>query len=94
MLVGDDRSKVDVDLILDSRATHYWDGERLLGTWFPKQQEYESVTFGPIAWDTYFLYGPDAKWGEVPAPLTTYGRTVISKSRNLEKSLNQLLAAN
>lgn len=58
MLVGDGRSKVDVDLMPDPRAAHYWDSERLLGTWFPKQPEYKSVTFGPIAWDTYFLYGP------------------------------------
>ncbi len=94
MLVGDDRSKVDVDLIPDPRATHYWDSERLLGTWFSQQQEYKSVTFGPIAWDTYFLYGPDAKWDEVPEPLKTFGRTVISKSGNLEKSFSQLLTAN
>ena len=93
MLVADDRSKVDVDLIPDPRATHYWDGDRLLGTWFPEQKEYESVTFGPIAWDTYFLYGPKAKWAEVPEPLVTFGRTVISKSANLEKSLGLLLPA-
>ncbi len=94
MLVGDDRSKVDVNLIPDPRATHYWDGERLLGTWFPQQEAYKSVTFGPIAWDTYFLYGPNAEWEDVPEPLTTHGRTVISKSGNLEKSLRQLLTAN
>ena len=94
MLVSDDRSKVDVNLLPDYRTTHYWDSERLLGTWFSQQQEYESATFGPIAWDTYFLYGPDAKWDGVPEPLMTFGRTVISKSKNLEKSLSQLLAAN
>ncbi len=94
MLVGDDRSKVDVNLMPDPRTTHYWDGERLLGTWFPQQQAYESVTFGPIAWDIYFLYGPDAEWEEAPQPLITSGRTVISKSGDLENSLHQLLAAN
>jgi len=91
MLVGDDRSAVDTDLMTDPRVIHYWDGERLLGTWFPQQEEYKSVTFGPIAWDTYFLYGPDAKWGDVPEPLVTFGRTLIGKSGNLEKSLRPLL---
>ena len=94
MLLGDDRSKVNVNLIPDPRATHFWDADRLLGQWFPKQGEYESVTFGPIAWDTYFLYGPAAAWEEVPGPLATFGRTVIGTSKNLEKSLIQLLAAN
>ncbi len=94
MLLGDDRSNVDANLIPDARATHFWDPDRLLGTWFPKQEEYKSLTFGPIAWDIYFLYGADAKWEDTPEPLVTSGRTVISKSANLEKSLNQLLAAN
>ena len=94
MLVSDDRSKVDVNLIPDPRATHYWDGDRVLGAWFAQQEEYKSATFGPIAWDTYFLYGPEARWDDIPRPLATFGRTVIADSKNLEKNLNQLLAAN
>ena len=94
MLVNDDRSKVDVNLMPDPRAAHYWDGERSLGTWLPKQEGYESVAFGPIAWDIYFLYAPDAKWEEAPEPQTAFGRTVISESANLERSIRELIAPN
>jgi len=93
MLLGDDRSKVEVNLISDPRATHYWDGERLLGIWFTQQEEYKSATFGPITWDTYFLYGPDAGWEIIPEPLVIFGRTVIGKSKNLENNLTRLLIA-
>ena len=93
MLVGDSRSKVDVRLISDPRATHYWDQERLLGIWFAEQEAYESMTFGPIAWDTYFLYGPEANWEDVPWPVATHGRTVIAASKNLENNIRELLTA-
>ncbi len=94
MLVSDSRSAVNVDLIPDARATHYWDGDRVLGIWFAEQEEYKSATFGPIAWDTYFLYSPDARWEEVPKPLMDFGRTVISKSKDLERSIVELLTPN
>ena len=94
VLLGDDRSKVEVNLIPDPRATLYWDNERLLATWFPQQEAYESLTFGPIIWDIYFLYGPEAEWKYVPEPLVTSGHTVIRKRGDLERGLGQLLTAN
>ena len=93
MLVGDDRSTVDLDLMPDPRVIHYWDGERLLGTWLPQQEGYESITFGPIAWDTFFLYGPEAEWNEIPDPPLLSGRTIINKRGDLERNLLPLLKA-
>ena len=91
MLASDQRGAVDPTLMPDPRVTHYWDGERLLGTWFSQQEEYESVTFGPVAWDTFFLYGPEAKWKDIPPPLLDSGRTVISSRHGLYKNLLPML---
>ena len=92
VLLGDDSSKWDPDLMPDPRVIHYWDAEKSLSTWFPKQEQYESLTFGPFAWDQYFLYGPEATWIDVPAPLVSSGRTVISNRKKLEKTLLPLLS--
>lgn len=46
--------------VWDRRARHYWDGAGWLMT------AYKEVLGGypldPAAWDTYILYGPEAKW--------------------------------
>ena len=42
----------------------YWDGERKLGAAYGKVVKLpENKT---MAWDVYFVYGPDAVWGETP----------------------------
>lgn len=51
----------------DERATYYWDGDQNLG------MAYGSVLDLPrgrrLAWDIYFVYGPDAVWGDtLPVP--------------------------
>ena len=92
MLLSDDRTAVDTTLMPDARVTHYWDGERALGTWFSQQDEYESVTFGPVAWDTFFLYGPAADWTDMPPELIASGRTIISHRGVLMRNLLPLLS--
>lgn len=87
MLVGDDRSAVELNLMPDPRAIQFWDGNRLLGAWLTLQEGYESIAFGPIAWDTFLLYGPEAEWSEVPGPLLAFGRTILSERDVLEKHL-------
>lgn len=49
VLLGDDRSAWNPDLLVDPRVTQYWDSDRTLGTWFPRQEEYKPVIFGPMA---------------------------------------------
>jgi hypothetical protein len=49
-------------LMRDDRATHYWDeGGSLM-------RAYTRVLSLPeVAWDIYFLYGPEARWdGDLP----------------------------
>ena len=91
VLFGDDRSEWNPDLLVDPRVTQYWDSDRSLGTWFPRQEEYESLIFGPLAWDIFFLYGPEAVWEDVPAPLITSGNTIISKRERLRSGMSEIL---
>ena len=80
MLAGDRRSAWDPDLMPDPRVRHYWDENRVLGRYFADK----GASFGGVAWDIYFLYGPDASWTDVPEPLISSGFTVIgSKDRLL-----------
>ena len=92
VLLDDDRSEWDPELMPDPRVIHYWDSERTIADWFPQQADYRSLTFGPFAWDQYFLYGPEAVWTDVPGPVIISGRTVLGKRKTLEKALVPLIA--
>jgi hypothetical protein len=71
----------------DPRVIHFWDGEQAIGQWFAKEVEgYEG-----IAWDVYYLYGPDATWESVPSSLLGSGRTIYGEREKLEKQILTLL---
>ena len=94
VLAGDDKSAWIPGLFDDPRVVELWDGDRSLGEWFPKQEEYERLIFGPLAWDIYFLYGPEAQWTAVPSPVASSGSTIIGKRSRLEESILPLLSLN
>ena len=81
-------------MLNDPRVTEYWDDDREIGEWLPKQDEYESLIFGPLAWDIFFLYGPEARWEDVPLPVISSGNTIIARRDRLAESLAPLLTAN
>ena len=71
----------------DTRVTHFWDGDTLAGQWFAKQVDgYEG-----IAWDAYYLYGPNATWETVPSPLVSSGGTIYGERETLKMQLETLL---
>jgi hypothetical protein len=71
----------------DARVIHYWDGDRKVGEWFAENVDgYEG-----IAWDTYYLYGPDADWETIPSPLVASGGTIYSERDTLEMQVRTLL---
>ena len=72
------------ELISDPRVRHYWNDDFIVGEFFKEHD------FGRTAWDIYFLYGPDATWGEEPQPLILSGRTVIRKRQALQDALLEL----
>ena len=71
----------------DPRVTHFWDGDAEIGQWFAKQVDgYEG-----IAWDVYYLYGPDATWETDPSPLVGSGSTIYSERQTLKMQMSTLL---
>ena len=46
----------------DPRVTYMWDRYKLTGV-----EWQDALDVNNLAWDVYFLYGPDAAWGAAPA---------------------------
>ena len=92
MLRADDRSQWPADALTDPRVTEYWDEERVTGQWFAKNLTGHS--FGPIAWDIYYLFGPQAKWEAIPEPLIDSGRSIIAKRHSLRSEVLELIGPN
>jgi hypothetical protein len=88
MLWGDAREKWNGTNMPDPRAIHFWDGEMQVGQWFAKEVE----GYRGISWDTYYLYGPDARWETIPSPLVGSGGTIIDQREALKTYLDRLLA--
>ena len=87
MLFSDSRSRWDDSIMSDPRVIHLWDEERVVGRFFAEQEE----SYMPISWDSYYLYGPDADWGEGPSPLVSWGTTIRSRGAQLREDLLPLL---
>ena len=87
MLGGDARERWDGTTMLDTRVTHFWDGERQVGEWFATEVE----GYRGVSWDAYYLYGPDAKWETVPSPLVGSGGTIYAQREALKMQVNTLL---
>jgi hypothetical protein len=87
MLAPDARITIDPGLFADSRVEQFWDADNIAGAWFAEEIEGYSGT----AWDVYYLYGPDAEWVDVPAPLISSGATVIGERKTLETNIRPLL---
>lgn len=73
----------------DPRVTHLWDEQRLASRWFAEKIDGEQG----LMWDTYMLYGPQAKWegNNAPQPLINKGGTVLRKKEELQANLAPLL---
>jgi hypothetical protein len=71
----------------DTRVVHYWDGNLQIGQWFAKNVD----GYDGVAWDVYYLYGPDATWQTVPTPLVGSGVTIYGERKALETQVHTLL---
>lgn len=87
MLWGDARARWNGNTMPDPRVTHFWDGEHVIGQWFAKEID----GYDGIAWDTYYLYGPNTTWETVPAPLEGSGGTIYGERESLEMQVRTLL---
>ena len=87
MLWSDSREMWNGTNMPDARVIHFWDGEQAVGEWFAREVDgYEG-----IAWDVYYLYGPDAIWETIPVSLLGSGRTIYGEREKLEKQILTLL---
>jgi hypothetical protein len=76
--------------ISDTRAIHYWDEKRVVGTLLGKEDNPMGETPG-IAWDAFYLYGPDAEWKENPPQVVVRGATVRDEADALREKIEPLL---
>ncbi len=91
MVPGDSRRFLDTSVLGDPRVTYFWDQRKVVGRWFS-----DHVTNQPgITWDAYFLYGPEARWGQEPAPLvsTSSASSVIASASQLQQAIVPLLGS-
>jgi len=89
MLSGDSRGQWNGGTLNDTRASHLWDEQKAIGTWFA---EAISRQPGGVAWDVYALYGPDARWSQDPPPPVSSGGTIIARREQLRSSITPLLS--
>jgi hypothetical protein len=86
MLWSDAREKWNGNTMPDTRVIHFWDGDLQAGEWFARQVDgYEGV-----AWDVYYLYGPDATWETIPSPLVGSAGTIYGERETLEMQVRSL----
>ncbi len=93
MLFSDAKSQWDPDLLSDARVTHYWDPDLSIGRWFDANEDQIGFEFnkGPIVWDSYFLFGPEAMWASTPSPLISYGNTILAEREELLEATQAIL---
>ena len=78
----------------DKRVLHFWDSKKETGKWF-KEVVPQLPHTGPIQWDAYYLYGPDAEWPEIkleqePGPRIEMGRTILQARKKLQEQIEKL----
>jgi hypothetical protein len=90
MLATDARSEWSPQVLADERVTHFWDEERILGTWLA-ERGLGGTSFSGVVWDAFLVFGPEAGWGTEPGPLRGEGAPVIDDTAELEEALLPLL---
>ncbi|MCZ6529203.1 MAG: mercury(II) reductase [Chloroflexi bacterium] len=85
MYPGDHRSNWRADLLSDPRVTNFWDEGKLVGRWVVEQKIVDHPR--SILWDAYLLFGPEAKWEDLPEPLIGWGKPVYHRRHKLRKEI-------
>jgi hypothetical protein len=62
-------------------ASVFWDGDQIAGKFFAAAEGFHS----PVAWDSYYLYGPKVRWRAMAAPITASGFPVMNFRRDLRR---------
>ena len=90
MYPGDARSQWPPELLTDARVVHRWDEDKIVGRWYGQRTVSMQAQFAPnskwtgeILWDSYLLYGTDARWEDTPTGLMHWGRTIVAARETL-----------
>lgn len=75
------------DLLVDRRATHFWDNERRVSK--ALRDAYGSPD--RLVWDAYFVFGPDASWDDGPPPPLESRSPLVEYMATLKAALNPYL---
>jgi len=93
MLPTDSRFTRRESLLADPRVVHLWDRDKAVGRWFATYRGPQNDCFmGDVAWDLFYLFGPDARWGERPDSLVACGGPVIERSGKLADAIRPFVA--
>jgi hypothetical protein len=85
---GGTRADIDPAFFADARVTTFWDPDGLVGETFREEVRFP----GPVFWDAYVVFGPEARW-EVGPPRGSFvgaGWTVIGASDQLRRDLERV----
>jgi len=79
----------------DPRVVHYWDPDAEIGGWFGQNKDEIGFSYfsGATVWDAYLLFGPGAAWVDAPAPLESFGFTVLADKEDLNTAIDELWRA-
>jgi hypothetical protein len=99
MYPTDRRERWPGDVLTDSRVVHYWDEQKSVGAWYaPRTGDMESQMApgsrglgGPVLWDAYLVYGPEARWEDAPTDLRRWGRTILATQEPFREAVDALL---
>ena len=75
------------DLLVDRRATHYWDNEQRVSN--ALGNAYGAP--GQLVWDAFFVFGPDASWTDGPPRPLESGSPVVEYMATLKSVLTPYL---
>lgn len=79
------------DLLSDARTLHYWDDGKIVGRYYEKHvTQLGDPGDERVEWDAYFLYRPDATWGEQPPEHVSWGRTIVASRDQLLRDFTAL----
>lgn len=90
MLATDARDQWDPHVLGDARVTQFWDGDRALGRFLADDHALDYP--GPVMWDAFLLFGPDARWDQQPPTPIAKGWPVVAATDRLTNVLQRASA--
>lgn len=85
MVASDERERWPGRVLADPRVRHFWDEERLVGTWFGQLESANEP--GAVLWDAYYLYPPGVRWADGPGKAVSVGCPIVDSREELRRDL-------